>query len=186
MSNDSENDPKAHLKLSPGRPKGTPSLGTKGYNRFDLPRKKRFLKKLEASGSLTEAAAAVGVARNTIYKAMDKDEKFKARVEIARERATANLEVELNDRIYKGNEKLEYDADGKLVRKTVTKDNNLLSRALEANMPEKYGKKNDTNVQVNVVGDSAINKLAAFLKVDLPEKDEEKKDGTIDADWEEM
>lgn len=177
-----------HLKQSPGRPKGTPAISKKAPTKFTVERKRRFLTKLESCGILSEAAASVGVSRNTIYKVMERDEKFKQRVEIAKERSVAKLEQEMEDRIYNGNEKMEYDGDGNLVRRTVTKDNNLLGRALEANMPEKYGKKQEGNTQINVVGDSAISKLADFLKVDLPEKDitpKEDEDDVLEGDWEE-
>lgn len=160
-------------KEGAGRPAGVPEIGRKERVVFDTKRRRRFIKKLEQCGVLSEAAASVGVSRNNIYKAMERDPAFKERVEIARERSVANLEKEFEDRIYNGNEKMEYDGDGKLMRRTVTKDNNLLARALEANMPEKYGKKTDSNGGNTIinVGDSAIDKLAAFLKVDLPERE---------------
>lgn len=157
-------------KKSPGRPKGVPELDRKTVVRFDTPRKKRFLKALEKGKTISESAASVGVARNTIYKAMERDETFKALVEIAQEKAASALEKELQDRIFEGNKKIVYDEAGKVISTTVTKDNALLSKALEANMPEKYGKKptNETKVQINV-GDSAIAKLASKLNVDLEE-----------------
>lgn len=170
MSSANENKPKGKA----GRPAGLPEVGRKERVTFDTKRKRRFLKKLEQCGVLSEAAASVGVSRNNIYKVMEKDKNFKERVEIAKEKSVAKLEQEFEDRVFNGNEKMEYDGKGNLVRRTVTKDNNLLTKALEANMPEKYGKKTGdggNNTIVNI-GDSAIDKLAAFLKVDLPEEKE--------------
>lgn len=155
-------------KKSPGRPKGVPELDRKTITRFDTPRKKRFLKSLEKGRTISESAASVGISRNTVYKAMERDDTFKALVEIAQEKAASALEKELQDRIFEGNKKVVYDENGEVITTTVTKDNALLSKALEANMPEKYGKKptNETKVQINV-GDSAIAKLASMLKIDL-------------------
>ena len=167
-----------------GRPVGVPEVGRKEIVKFDLKRRKRFIQKLSQCGILSEAAAFVGVSRNNIYKVMAKDANFKECVERAKEKSVARLEQEFEDRLYNGNEKIEYDADGKVLRKTVTKDNNLLTRALEANMPEKYGKKStgpSTEVTINV-GDSALDKLAAFLKADLPEKEVNQ---VIEADYQE-
>lgn len=167
-----------------GRPAGVPNIGRKPHAKFDINRKRRFIKKMEACGIITEAAEYVGISRLTVYKAMEKDPRFKERVEIAKERSNARLEREMQSRIYEGNEKLEYDGEGNLTKKTVTKDNALLVKALEANMGEKYGKKTEnTNINVNVdVGESAIDKLASFLKVDLPEKEV---NPAIEGEWQE-
>ena len=181
-------DGKDYLRQSPGRPVDQPALDYKAPTKFTVEKKRKFLKKLERCGILAEAAASVGVSRNTVYKNMERDEKFKERVEISRERSVARLEKEMEERIYEGNEKFEYDGSGQLVRRTVTKDNNLLTKALEANDPQKWGKKSESNTQVNVIGDSAIAKLADFLKVDLPERDitpNRNEDDALEGDWEE-
>lgn len=166
--------------------KSVPQLGRKSHTRFDNTRKRRFIAKLEKDGIISKAAASVGISRITVYKAMEKDETFKQRVEIAKERADARLEEEFQRRIYEGNEKVEYDGEGNVMRKTVTHDNALLTKALESHFPERYGKKTESNVNVKVsVEDSAISKLANFLNVELPE-DEKEINPEIEGDyWEE-
>jgi len=176
-------------KGKPGRPAGGKNLTTKPYAKFDVNGKIKFLRRLEKTGQVADAASFVGVSRDTVYKAAQKDPRFKEKMDIARERCVAKLEKELDERLYKGNEKVEYDGGGNVLRKTVTKDNALLTKALESHYPEKYGKKSEQKSDTTIViGDSAISKLAAFLKVDLPEKevggvieDEE----AIEGEWEE-
>lgn len=182
---------KRFIPVSPGRPPGAKNLSTKPHKRFDAEAKKKFLKVYERCGILTEAATAAGVSRHTVYKALNSDEVFKERFEITKDRCLAKLEKEFDDRIYSGNEKIEYDGEGQITKRTVTKDNNLLVKALEVHAPEKYGKKADTstqNVQINI-GDSAIDKLASFLKVDIHEErakaPPEDGDNMIEAEWEE-
>lgn len=179
---------------STGRPKGSRSLTQKPVVRFTTKVRKKFLEHLSKHGNFSDAAVHAGISRHTAYSAMTRDPKFKDRVEIAKERCVANLEKELTSRIYDGNVKSEYGADGALFRKTVTHDNNLLIKALEANAPEKYGKKSDVgDTTIINVGDSAISKLAAFLKIDLPSAEksiegtteESEEDDIEDAEWEE-
>lgn len=179
---------------STGRPKGSRSLTQKPVVRFTTKVRKKFLEHLSKHGNFSDAAVHAGISRHTAYSAMTRDPKFKDRVEIAKERCVANLEKELTSRIYDGNVKSEYGADGALFRKTVTHDNNLLIRALEAHAPEKYGKKSEGSGDTTIinVGDSAISKLAAFLKVDLPVSEkaiegsvEDASDEIEDAEWEE-
>lgn len=157
-----------------GRKKGTRDLGPRKNKSFDIKAKQKFIRHLEKHGNMGAAADHVGVSRTTVYKAMKKDERLRERVEIAKDRAVQNLEDEMEKRIYEGNEKIEYgyDPDGVEYKKkrTVEKDNNLLVRALEANDPAKYSKKTqNTNVNVEVDGNSALNKLAEFLKISLPD-----------------
>ena len=163
-----------------GRPKGVRDMkGTKRKNtRFDVKLKQKFLKHLEKHGNVSKAADYVGVSRPTVYLAARNDERFQERIDMAKDKAVANLEDEMEKRIYQGDETLVYNYDDqgeeKLVKKTVSKDNNLLMRALEANDPQKYSKKTHEtkDVNVNVSGDSAINKLAEFLSVELPDNSE--------------
>lgn len=170
---------------------GSKNLATsKGYGRMDLPTTNKFLKRLEKTGNMVDAASFVGVVRGTIYKKMERDVKFKQCVELARERALAGYERELDNRIYEGNSKEEYDGEGNLTRRTVTKDNTLLVKALEVSDRDKWGKPeaNKGNTTIVNVGDSAVSKLAAFLKVDLPETEKEVGKGsedTVEGEWEE-
>lgn len=157
-----------------GRPVGVKDVGKRNNTEFTTERKNKFLRHLSKHGNVSSAATAVGVSRATIYAAARRDERFKDRLEMAKDKAVSGLEDEMEKRIYQGDEKFEYyvDEDGveRLKKRTVSKDNNLLVRALEANDPDKYGKKTgDKSVVVNAVGDSAISKLAEFLKVDLPD-----------------
>lgn len=169
-----------------GRPKGSKSLTSKPHVRFDINAKAKFLKRLERNGSVSDAASFVGISRDTVYKAAKSDPRFKERMEIAKERCVAKLEKELDDRLYSGNEKVEYDGEGNVTKRTVTKDNTLLTKALEANYPEKYGKRGEGGDTTIVVGDSAISKLAAFLKVSMPEKEVGSGQEALEADWEEV
>lgn len=163
-------------KKKPGRKKGGQDLAVrKPRVAFDINVMNKLLKRLEKTGNLADASAFVGVSRDNVYKHMKKDERFRDRVELAKDRCLANYERELDNRIYEGNQKVEYDGDGKVMKKTVTHDNTLLLKALEANDPDKWGKKSSQSEGGTVVniGDSAISKLATFLKVDLPSQEKD-------------
>ncbi len=158
-------------KVGGGRPKGSKNKkGKTGrYVVFDAAKKRKFLKQLERHGSVRAAAASVGISRFTAYAHISKHEKFAEKVEIAKDKALSNLEDELCDRLYNGNETLEYDADDNLIKRIVKKDNDLLKIALKAQDSERYGDKAGATVSVNIDAGSAVDKLAAFLKVELPD-----------------
>jgi hypothetical protein len=154
-----------------GRPKGVKEIGRKRHVKFTPEKKRAFLRQLSKHGNVRSAAGKVGISRLTVYEHMRKDPNFKERVERAKDQALGELQDEFYDRIYNGNEKIEYDEKGDIIRKTVQKDNKLLEKALDAQDPETYGKKDQrTNINVNVDGASALDKLAEFLKVEAPEK----------------
>jgi len=154
-----------------GRPKGVKEIGRKRHVKFTPEKKRAFLRQLSKHGNVRGAAGKVGISRLTVYEHMRKDPNFKERVERAKDQALGELNDEFYDRIYNGNEKLEYDEDGNLIKKTVQKDNKLLEKALESQDPDSFGKNDKrTNINVNVDGASALDKLAEFLKVEAPEK----------------
>ena len=152
-----------------GRPKGLKDTKPrKKYVHFTPALKWKFLDTLAANGSIRASAALVDISEFTIFAHMRKDDHFNDLVETALAKYLSKLEDEFQKRIFEGNETLEYDGDGVLIRKVVKKDNDLLKMALKATDKEKYGDKgNSTNVTIDA--NSAIGKLAEFLKLDLPD-----------------
>lgn len=114
----------------------------KGVVKFDQKRKDEFLAQLQETGLKNHAARAVGINRNTVYHAMEKDEEFALQVADAMETYREGLIAEAFRRGVQGVEEPLY-FQGKLSGDVVRKySDRLLERLLEAHVPG-FGKKVD-------------------------------------------
>lgn len=161
-----------------GRPKGVPELGRKPGKAFNTERKRKFLKALADTGSVSKACSAVGISRMTAYQHRQKHQAFAERWELAMAKATASFEELYHDRVREGDEVVEYDENGNVVKRTVKKAAKPVEGVLKTLDPDKYNPRSNSEVNVNVnTGESAVTKLAELLKVKLPEKDEREING---------
>lgn len=170
-----------------GRPKGIPELARKPGKVFNTERKRKFLKALSETGSVSKACSAVGISRMTAYQHRQKHNAFAERWELALAKATASFEELYHDRVREGDEVTEYDSDGNVTKRTIKKAAKPVESVLKTLDPDKYAPKSNSNVNVNVqTGDSAINKLAEMLKIKLPQKSEKELNKEIEGQWEEL
>lgn len=156
---------------SPGRPVGSADrYPRKPTVKFDYRRKRNFLKHLETHGSISAAAAHVKVSRKTVYNYMDRDPKFADQVDMAKERAFGELESYAYKRVLDGETTVVEDGEGNIISKThKPAAAALVARMLEAT--DTYAKNKPEN-HLHLHGDkndSAIQKLAQALGVNLPE-----------------
>ena len=164
-------------KKPQGRPVGVKEISRKSHIKFTSEKKRAFLRHLAKHGNIRSAAGSVGISRLTIYHHIRNDPNFKDRVEKARDQALGVLQDEFYERIFNGNEKIEYDDEGNVIKRTVQKDNKLLEKALESQDPESFGKNSQGNqggVNVNISGGSGLEKLAEFLNVEMPQEKQTK------------
>lgn len=169
----------------PGRPHGAiDRYPRKPHAVFDVRKKRAFLKQLEDSGSIASAAAITKTARKTIYNHMDKDPKFKAQVEAAKERAMGNLESYVHKRVLDGETITVKDADGNIVSTTHKPASAaLVARLLDST--EAYGKnKTENHLHIHGEGGGALEKLAQALGVNLPQQEQVVEGEIIDEDEE--
>lgn len=151
-----------------GRPKGSKDKKPrKKLVEFTPALQWKFLDTLANNGSIKASAAHVDLSAAAVHKLMRTNDHFNDLVETALAKYLTKLEDELSKRIFEGNETLEYDGEGNLVRRIVKQDNDLLKLALKASDKEKYSDKApDTSITIDA--NSAIGKLAEFLKLDKP------------------
>lgn len=160
-----------HFKPSgnKGRPKGRKDKKPrKKYVEFTPALQWKFLDTLSKNGNIKAAAGVIDISTANVYKFIREDEHFSDLVDTALAKYLAKCEDELSKRVFEGNETLEYDGEGTLVRRIVKKDNDLLKLALKAADRERYSER-PISVDVNVDTNNAIGKLAEFLKLDAPE-----------------
>ena len=176
---DEEHKPKLSKNGKPiGRPRGVPELARKPGKAFNTERKRKFLKALSETGSVSKACSAVGISRMTAYQHRQKHQAFAERWELAVSKATASFEELYHDRVREGDEVVEYDQDGNVVKRTVKKAAKPVESVLKTLDPDKYNPRSNSEVNVNVnTGESAVTKLAELLKVKLPEKNEREING---------
>jgi len=74
--------------------------------KLTVQKKKKLIKKIVELGTITAAAEACGVARQTIYDARKKDEEFDAQIEDALNQVAEKLEAEAVRRAYDGSDTL--------------------------------------------------------------------------------
>lgn len=154
----------------PGRPKNSKSLYQKAPTVFTPALKKKVVNNIAKGINAEAACAAADISRHTYYKHLRKDPKFAEAVSLAKDKYLAKIEEQFTDRIEKGSRTVVYDGFGNVITETYKQNDNLLVKSLEAEAPQKYGKKTQsTNVNVNVdpTGNSAVSKLAQQLGIDV-------------------
>ncbi len=100
-------------------------------------RQRAFLAELEATASVTQAARAAGVNRNTVYEWRAKNAAFSRDWDEALEFAADSLETEARRRAVAGTDRPVYHA-GKVVGTVQHYSDALLMLLLRAARPEKY------------------------------------------------
>jgi hypothetical protein len=137
-----------------------------GINRDVVPDKvdrwtKKFLRVLRLTGKVNAAAKAAGRTVGHVYHVRAHSERFRNAWETAlagwEERKCDTLESEAYRRAVKGVRDV-YVSGGRVVTKPGTEipiykrrySDSLMAKLLEANLPEKYGKRSDSQVNVTV------------------------------------
>ena len=150
---------------------------------FDTNAQKRFLNELAKSGNILQSAAAQGWSRHTIYRAMNNNKKFAEAVEIARENVNGKVRQSILDRILNGEEIIEKDAKGDVIKTTVRPVNSALAiKWIESTQKEEFGKRSEvTTLHIGEGGDSnsRLMALAQKLNVALPDNSKDKEDDDI-------
>ena len=156
---------------SKGRPTGVPNVDTKPYGKMTPQKKRKFLEKLARTGNLHAAAADIGMSRSSMYKLMARDTAFRQRVEMARDKASGNLDEAAYKRGVEGVDKPIYNRNGQIIGTEKVYSDKLLMKLMEANDPERHGKgkRTENNININISAeDSAKAKLASLLDIKLP------------------
>lgn len=104
--------------------------------KFDAERQEQFLRLMEDSGEVTACAAAVGVHRQTVYGAMQRDPAFKERVEIARMKLGQKALARAKHLAIDGVLETTYDKDGNVIKERRVYSTRLLLRLMERHFPE--------------------------------------------------
>lgn len=183
-------------KRKVGRPKGVKdsvprerssskvAKKSRRYVPFTSTKRNRFLRLLEKTGNVNSAAAEVGISRATVYALEKRNPVFAERVQLAKDKALGMLEKEAVRRAHDGVERGKYYKGEKIGTEKEYSDT-LLMKLMEASDPERYGKRSNVSIdhQISVNGDSAKQKLAALLKVELNGDDDTE---VIDGDFEEV
>ena len=150
---------------------------------FDVSEQKRFLSILEKSGNITQAAADAGVSRNVIYKAANNSPQFKQAVEDAKERLNSKVRQSVLERILNGEEIVERDAKGDVIKTTTRAANaSLVVKWLESTQAEEFGKRSEVTT-LHIGDESSSNsrllQLAQKLNITLPDNNKDKEDEDI-------
>ena len=98
-----------------------------------------FLKALEQTGIVAEAARAAGVGRKTVYKYRDESPDFAARWEQALVDYAAVIEREAFRRAVEGVSEPIYGKDGEIVGQRLKYSDSLMALFLKATNREKFG-----------------------------------------------
>ena len=160
-------------KRKVGRPKGVPNIALPGKNskggnvKFTNTKRKKFLEILEKTGNISTAAAWVGVHRDTVYKAISRDENFAQRVEISKGRSLAKMEEAA---IMRGVDGIDEPiiANGEIIGYKKKYSDKMLEVLMKANDPDRYGGKQQTEINQNIninTSDSAKTKLAELFGI---------------------
>ena len=144
---------------------------------FDTAAKKAFLHQLERLGSIMAAAAACGRSRYTIHSHINKDQRFREAVEIAKANHNGQIRQSIVDRIKNGDETVKYDSTGKVISREVKPISSaILLHYIQSN-DEEFMKKSQVS-HLHIGDDSNSNarlsQLAQKLGITMP--DEDKKD----------
>ncbi len=116
---------------------GTASSGRKVTSKYTPKKAKAFLKALQEMANVTAAAAAVGLAKSTVYSWRQKHPEFSAEWDSAVEEATAVMEAEAYRRAVHGYTAPVYQGGEYIGDRTVYSDR-LLEFILKAYNPQKY------------------------------------------------
>jgi len=145
------------------------------HGRFGPQQKKKFLRLLAKHGNLKQCAAMVGVSSQAVYKAMNKDEKLKEAVDIARDKAAVVIESEIKRRAIDGVEKDVY-FQGEVVGTEIVYSDKMLELLARANIPEygnvasNLGSHSQPQVNINILNGETKTKLADLLGVTIDQE----------------
>lgn len=150
---------------------------------FGVSEQKRFLYILEKSGNITQAAAEAGISRNVVYKIANSSPNFKQAIEDAKERLNGRVRQSVLERILNGEEIVERDAKGDVIKTTTRAANaSLVVKWLESTQAEEFGKRSDIN-HLHISDESSSNsrllQLAQKLNITLPDNSKDKEDDDI-------
>ncbi len=136
------------------------------FAKFTDARKQAFLEALAEQGTVTSAAAVVGLSRRAAYQHRRKDEVFAEAWTEARETFADNLEMEARRRAVEGIEQPVFHGGVQVGTQRVYSDK-LLMMLLRANRPEKYAERRKTHV----IADSPAGSLVIQIEAAQDNKD---------------
>ncbi|WP_018949508.1 helix-turn-helix domain-containing protein [Thioalkalivibrio sp. ALMg11] len=129
-------------------------------------KKQKVVELLSQTGNLSACAAEVGLSRDTIYRAMQRDEEFATRIAQARDKASYEVEREIRRRGLEGISRPVY-YQGEIIGEQKEYSDKLLLAMAKANMPERYSDKQYQVIDHSIkVENSAKVKLANLLGIE--------------------
>ena len=169
-------------KRKAGRPKGSKAMVRPRQSKMTPQKKRKIIETIKKNGGNQNAACAkVGVNFATHYYHRKHDEVYAEKVEQAIQEACQEVEEAITHRAIDGVDEPIY-FQGQLVGYKKAYSDNLLMERARALLPERYGKRQDVNINQNIsVSESAKNKLADLLGIKTSEGNYEVEEG----DWSE-
>lgn len=149
-----------------GVPKSSGYL-RKPHVKFNISIQKKFLKEYARTGSITAAAARVGVDRKTVYNERDRNPAFEKALESTKMSLVGTLESYAIERVLKGETTTITDGEGN-VKQVINKpcSPQIVTKVLEAKT-DTYAKVKDETTPVGTM--DSVRKLAAAFGLTLSE-----------------
>lgn len=137
----------------------------RSYIPLNRNKQKELVACIEKSANLSGSAAACGVTRDAVYKAMERDPSFRQEIHDAREKAAYSIEREIWRRGIEGVDKPVFFRGEQVSNVTEYSDRLLLALA-KANMPNRYSERQLQTIDhtVKIDGD-AKSKLSELLGI---------------------